>query len=91
MLSSPDPFKVDKSIPFECVIAPPHALAAAILQSSRKGLYMDSSWRNKNAFRCPLTMLITINDYNRMTPGKFSETADAKRTLLPPCSRCHGV
>lgn len=33
---------------------------------------MDSSWRNKNALRCPVTILSTVNEYHRMVPGLFS-------------------
>ncbi|ORY35080.1 hypothetical protein BCR39DRAFT_556578 [Naematelia encephala] len=60
--------QANKGDRFECVIASPFSLVTAILQVFRKGMYMDSSWRNKNAFRCPLTLLVTINEYHRMIP-----------------------
>ncbi|EIW66300.1 hypothetical protein TREMEDRAFT_65571 [Tremella mesenterica DSM 1558] len=60
--------KLPKDSRFQCVIAPPAARVTAILQVYQKGLYMDSSWRNKNAFRCPLTLLVTLNQYHRMVP-----------------------
>lgn len=52
-----------------CIIAPPHALMMAILNGTEYGLAMDSSWRNKNAFRCPVTMLTTLTPHHHMTPG----------------------
>ena len=33
---------------------------------------MDSSWRNKNALRCPVTILSTVNEFHRMVPGASS-------------------
>ncbi|EIW65834.1 hypothetical protein TREMEDRAFT_66202 [Tremella mesenterica DSM 1558] len=60
--------RVDPSTRFECVIAPRYAQMCAILQVGQMGMYLDSSWRNKNAFRCPLTFLVTINEYHRMIP-----------------------
>lgn len=52
----------------ECVVAPPLARVTAILQVFRMGMYMDSSYRNKNAFKCPLTMLVTLNEQHHMIP-----------------------
>ncbi|KAK4688487.1 hypothetical protein P7C73_g1632, partial [Tremellales sp. Uapishka_1] len=69
---------------FECVIATPHSLAVAIMQIPRMGMYMDSSWRNKNAHRCPLTMLVTLNEYHRMIPiaTMISDHADEEAYAL---------
>ena len=55
---------------FECVVSPPFGLQTAILYGIENGLYMDSSWRNKSAFRCPLTLICTMNEYHRMIPGE---------------------
>lgn len=57
---------IDES--FHCLMGTPFSLLTAILQTAQHGLYMDSSWRNKNAFRCPLTMLVTIDQYHHMVP-----------------------
>lgn len=70
LLDPEGPNEFDRSSRFECVIATPHSLVTAIAFISRYGLYMDSSWRNKNAFRCPLTMLATIDHNHRMVPRK---------------------
>ena len=59
---------------FECAIATPWTLLLTIIQASDFGIYMDSSWRNKNAFRCPLTFLVTLNKYHRMIPRKSSSS-----------------
>ncbi|KAK4690094.1 hypothetical protein P7C73_g9, partial [Tremellales sp. Uapishka_1] len=53
----------------KCIIAPPFALESALLFAIDRGLFMDSSWRNKNAFKCPLTIVSTLNDYGRMVPS----------------------
>jgi len=62
--------KITAATRFEVVIGTPYSLLTALIQTLRMGLYMDSSWRNKNAFRCPLTMLVTINEFHRMIPGE---------------------
>lgn len=56
---------------FGCVVATAFALETAILYSTIRGLYMDSSWRNKNALRCPVTIISTLNDHHHMIPGVF--------------------
>ncbi|EIW66398.1 hypothetical protein TREMEDRAFT_65685 [Tremella mesenterica DSM 1558] len=53
---------------FQCVISPKHALQTAIRHAHERGLAMDSSWRNKNAIRCPVTFLTTVNEHNHMVP-----------------------
>jgi hypothetical protein len=62
---------------FECILAPESGLDTAIAYAREHGMFMDSSWRNKNALRCPLTILCTINEYHRMVPSKFSVPAIA--------------
>lgn len=64
----------EESCRLECVISPPFGLETAIRHSMERGLYMDSSWRNKNAQKCPVTIVATINQYHRMIPSRF-ETA----------------
>lgn len=54
-----------------CVVATPFSLETAILFSLKRGLYMDSSWRNKNALRCPVTIISTLNDHHHMVPGEY--------------------
>ncbi|GFZ52473.1 hypothetical protein JCM24511_10246, partial [Saitozyma sp. JCM 24511] len=58
----------EESCRLECVISPPFGLETAIRHSMERGLYMDSSWRNKNAQKCPVTIVATINQYHRMIP-----------------------
>lgn len=52
-----------------CVIAPEFGLDMAILYSMDNGLGMDTSWRNKNAHRAPMTVVSTVNAAGRMLPG----------------------
>ncbi|EIW66628.1 hypothetical protein TREMEDRAFT_65496 [Tremella mesenterica DSM 1558] len=59
---------IPKDEEFLCVIAPKHALQSAIRHAREQGLAMDSSWRNKNAIRCPVTFLTTVNEYGHMVP-----------------------
>jgi hypothetical protein len=58
----------DPSTRFECVIAPPNGLDVAILWGFPVGIAMDSSWRNKNNQRCPLTLIVTIDQFHHMRP-----------------------
>lgn len=73
----------DKSQRFEIIIAPDFGLDTAILHSTRRGLFMDSSWRNKNAYRCPVTMISTMDDFHRMVPSQ-SRLGFAKAPAHPP-------
>lgn len=66
-ISHPDIPAKDKK-PISCIIAPPHAIDNAILYGHCNGLFMDSSWRNKNAHRAPMTVLATHDDLHRMVP-----------------------
>lgn len=59
---------------FECIIGPKSGLKNALLHAVERGMYMDSSWRNKNAFRCPMTILSTINEFHRMIPSRFDSS-----------------
>lgn len=47
----------------------PSALEAAIMWSEN-GIAMDSSWRHKNENVAPLTFITTLDQYNKMIPGK---------------------
>lgn len=55
----------------ECVIAPPLARISAILQLIRFGMMMDSSWRNKNAWGAPMSVLVTLNEQHHMIPREI--------------------
>ena len=59
----------------------PFVLETAILFSTTRGLYMDSSWRNKNALRCPVTIISTLDDYHHMVPGGFAAGAAFEQPL----------
>lgn len=45
---------------------------AAILYSGIRGIYMDASWRNKNADRCPMTVVLTADDQLHGVPSTLS-------------------
>ncbi|ORX38922.1 hypothetical protein BD324DRAFT_649021 [Kockovaella imperatae] len=64
----PTASEIEKSDRFECVVAPPHALDMAILHSLEGGLGLDSSFRHKNDDRCPLTLLVVVNEAHHMEP-----------------------
>lgn len=66
-ISHPD-VPAKEKIPISCIIAPAYALDNAILYGHTNGLFMDSSWRNKNAHRAPMTVLATHDDLHRMVP-----------------------
>ncbi|EIW69524.1 hypothetical protein TREMEDRAFT_62382 [Tremella mesenterica DSM 1558] len=65
-LGGTQPFPADSS--FIAIISPKHALQSAIRHATDRGLFLDSSWRNKNAIRCPVTLLATVNEYGHMVP-----------------------
>lgn len=66
-ISEPD-IPSEHKEPISCIISPPHALDNAIMYGFVNGIYMDSSWRNKNAHRAPMTVLATHDDLHRMVP-----------------------
>lgn len=72
---------------FECVISTDHAILTGIMQVDRMGIYMDSSLRNKNVFKCPLTKLVTINDHHRMVPRRLHVSP----SVAPRCTRLTDV
>ena len=81
--SYPDVFGNDVTITldsrWECIVAPDSALDFAILYALDRGMGCDSSWRNKNAYGCPLTLLIVVNENGHMIPGTF-------QLISPSCS-----
>jgi len=72
-----------------CIVVSPYALESAILHSVKRGLFMDSSWRNKNSLRCPVTILSAINEFHRMVPGRSPKQSYASYTDSLS-SGCHG-
>jgi len=72
-ISAPN-LKAEEKLPLSCIIAPPHALDNAILWGHANGLFMDSSWRNKNAHKAPMTVLATHDDYHRMVPSELDSS-----------------
>jgi hypothetical protein len=62
-------------------MAPPYALDNAILYGLENGVFMDSSWRNKNAHRAPMTVLATHDDYHRMVPSQSSSRKPIDHSL----------
>ncbi|RXK37046.1 hypothetical protein M231_05705, partial [Tremella mesenterica] len=66
VLGGAQPFPEDTN--FVAIVSPKHALQSAIRHASDRGLFLDSSWRNKNAIRCPVTFLATVNEYGHMVP-----------------------
>lgn len=66
----------------QCVIAPPEALEMAILHHDERGMVMDSSWRNKNAYQCPLTLLGVVNEYHHLIPGRSEQEGRFELILL---------
>jgi hypothetical protein len=55
------------------IIAPQHSLESAIIHSAFHGLYMDSTHKNQNALRAPLTMLTILNEFHHMVPGTLPD------------------
>lgn len=60
--------RFDKNSRFMCIIAPPHGLHNALRFAAENGLNVDSSWRNKNANRSPVTIVSTSNEYGHLVP-----------------------
>lgn len=50
-------------------MATPFSLQCAILFSPKRGLHIDSSWRNKTADKTPVTFVLTIDDSGHGVPG----------------------
>ena len=67
---------------FSCIIAPQHALEAAILHGPVRGLFLDTSHKNKNSLKAPLTMVSTLGDTHRMTPGKSYANSQARQLTI---------
>lgn len=70
VLSLDGPVTIDPNGRFEACIAPPKSLEHALLYARDKGIFMDSSWRNKNMDSCPLTFVSTVNNYGHLIPGE---------------------
>lgn len=68
-----------------CIIGPPEGLENAILYGSAHGHLMDSSWRNKNNVKCPLTIISTICHYHRQIPGRSDSRVKADLQSQPWC------
>ena len=68
---SPPGMKSKDKLPLSCIIAPKYGLDNAILWGHANGLFMDSSWRNKNAHKAPMTVLATHDDHHRMVPSEL--------------------
>ncbi|EIW72614.1 hypothetical protein TREMEDRAFT_58784 [Tremella mesenterica DSM 1558] len=73
VLGGAQPFPEDSN--FVAIVSPKHALQSAIRHASDRGLFLDSSWRNKNAIRCPVTFLATVNEYGHMVPADIGTVA----------------
>lgn len=46
------------------------SLEAAIMFAPVNGMFLDTSWKNKAGGRTPMTLLVTVNQHNRMVPSK---------------------
>lgn len=42
-----------------------------ILRSPKEGVGHDTTYRNMNENRAPLTIMVTLDEHARMVPGKF--------------------
>lgn len=63
-----------------------------ILQSQKEGVGHDSTYRNMNENRAPLTIMITLDENGHMVPGNYEGLADfisnltiISRFRLPVC------
>ncbi|KAK6905654.1 hypothetical protein I203_106484 [Kwoniella mangroviensis CBS 8507] len=68
------------SVPFVCIVAPPFALLMGIIHGGERGILLDSSWRNKNAHKAPLTLLCTLSKKHRMVPIAAMVSAHANHS-----------
>lgn len=65
-----DPKEPHAQSSFSCAFTDDFSLESLILHSRTNGCAMDSSYRNKNENRAPMTLLITVNAHQHMLPGK---------------------
>ena len=57
---------------FSVAITNAFAMEQLIIHGRDMGVALDSSWRNKNENRAPLTFLVTINGQRHCVPGKYN-------------------
>ncbi|THU85900.1 hypothetical protein K435DRAFT_868810 [Dendrothele bispora CBS 962.96] len=78
-------YEYEPSLPkprFQLGIKNPYCLQVLLLYGCRYGLGFDSSYRNKNENRAPLTFLTTVDDNQRMLPGPVFLSGDVTSETL---------
>lgn len=66
----PLPSEDPSSSPLMVALATPWSLDSAILNAPERGYGLDTTYRNMNENVAPMTLVITINEYDRMEPGE---------------------
>lgn len=66
---SPPDESSDPPTGFATGIKSDHCVQSLIRWGSLNGVGLDSSWRNKNENRAPVTFLTTVDENERMMPG----------------------
>jgi hypothetical protein len=79
------PYDKNAHRPLEFLVTAPSGLAAAILNCHQRGIALDSSWRHKNQNVAPLSLLTTVDESNKMVPGKLSSLM-SRPYLTSDCS-----
>ncbi|KAG7085788.1 hypothetical protein E1B28_003329 [Marasmius oreades] len=75
-------YEIEDPYSFQVGIHCTYAIQSLLLYGSRNGVGLDSSWRNKNENRAPVTFLITSDFHKRLVPGPVYISADIKTDTL---------
>jgi hypothetical protein len=66
---TPPNYNTDPPSEFATGIHHPYGTQVMILHSQRRGVGHDTTYRNMNENRAPLTIMITVDEDSRMVPG----------------------
>ncbi|KAG8942415.1 hypothetical protein FRC03_003246 [Tulasnella sp. 419] len=77
----------DASVPdelsqFSCGMATQHSVESWILNASKQGAAIDSTWRGMNANRAPVTLVITVSKEHRVRPAAVLISANVRQGSL---------
>ncbi|KAF7362357.1 hypothetical protein MVEN_00582400 [Mycena venus] len=74
----PPNYNTDPPSEFAAGIHHPYGTQVMILNSQKNGVGHDTTYRNMNENRAPLTIMITVDENSRMVPGFAYLSADIK-------------
>ncbi|THV02008.1 hypothetical protein K435DRAFT_792949, partial [Dendrothele bispora CBS 962.96] len=70
------------SVKFQVGIKNDYCIQNMLLYARKNGLGLDSSYRNKNENRAPVTFLVTVDKNQRMLPGPVFVSGDVREYTL---------